>query len=199
MLGKIELERIFSRFPSFDLGNIILREIEMSDARDILNLLGDPLVAQYQAEEDVPNNESEAINITRYWRDCFYKRYSFYWAIADAQSKKLIGSVGFCSWSNSNRRIEISYELMPEYWRRGIMTRVLNQILQFAFNQLRIFRVEARTVMHNEASQLLLKKFNFMQEGILRGYRIIKGQPADISLFSLVQPESTTGYMLLKK
>lgn len=199
MLNKVELERIFSRFPIFNLGTIVLRELEMSDSPDVLNLLGDPLVAQYQAEEDVPKNELEAISTVRYWRDCFYRKYSFYWAIADSKTNKLMGTIGFCSWNNSNRRIEISYELMPQYWRQGIMSRVLNHILQFAFTQLRIFRVEARTVLHNAASQGLLQKLNFRQEAVLRGYRVIGGKPADIYLFSLIYPEATLGHILLKR
>jgi ribosomal-protein-alanine N-acetyltransferase len=52
-----------------------------------------------------------------------------------------------------------------------------------------LHRIEARTMLHNVASIHLLKKIGFKQEGVLRGYRIIRGEPTDVTIFSLIKED----------
>jgi RimJ/RimL family protein N-acetyltransferase len=44
-------------------------------------------------------------------------------------------------------------------------------------------------MLNNIPSQKMLEKFNFKREGIMRGYRQIRGVQEDIVLYSLIRPE----------
>jgi ribosomal-protein-alanine N-acetyltransferase len=69
------------------------------------------------------------------------------------------------------------------------MTKALNNVLMFAFNNMNVHRVEARTMLGNEASKRLLEKVEFKHEGILRGYRVIKEEPVDVHLYAVLKTD----------
>ena len=101
----------------------------------------------------------------------------------------MIGTIGYNSWNFYNGRAEICYELMPEYWRRGIMTKCLTNALSLGFKKMHLHRIEAKCMVHNIASQGILNKMGFKREGILRHYRVIRGKPTDVCLYALLREE----------
>lgn len=174
-----------------ELGSIKLRDLMLSDAERYLEMMQNPDVVQYLSDEDVPTDHEQTINEIKFWGGLFYRKMSVFWAIAESDSDKFMGTIGFNSWNISNRRAEISYDLMQEYWRNGIMSRALQNVIIFAFKQMNVYRIEARTMLGNEASKKLLEKVGFKHEGVMRGYRIIRGEPADVHIYSLIRPDFT--------
>jgi ribosomal-protein-alanine N-acetyltransferase len=161
----------------------------LSDKQDYFDMMNDEEVSKFQSDEDVPSTVEEAENEIKFWGGLFYRRQSVFWAIADSATNKFIGNIGFNSWNVTNRRAEISYDLMKQYRRKGIMTKCLNNVLIFGFKNMSIYRVEARTMPDNEPSQKILEKVGFKKEGIQRGYRIIRTQPADIVLYGITRDD----------
>ncbi len=183
------LQSFFNKFPIIVLDNVRLRDLRLSDSENYLKLMQDPRVNEFLSDEDIPKNAMESLNEVRFWSGLFYKKISVFWAIADLSSDELIGSVGYNSWNFYNRRAEICYDLMPEYWGKGIMTKILSTLLEIAFKAMQINRIEAKCMMHNHTSQYLLKKMKFKDEGVLRQYRIIRGKPTDIMYYSLLKED----------
>lgn len=70
------------------------------------------------------------------------------------------------------------------------MTKALSNVLMFAFKNMLLGRIEARTMEMNIPSQKLLEKMSFKYEGKLRSYRIINGVPSDILLYSIIRNDS---------
>lgn len=64
------------------------------------------------------------------------------------------------------------------------MTSAVLLILDFAFQYLRLHRIEAACLPHNEPSIGLLRKCGFEQEGRARGYLKIAGEWCDHLLFA---------------
>lgn len=61
------------------------------------------------------------------------------------------------------------------YINRGYMTTVLNMIVDYAFNELKLHRLEANVMPRNKRSLRVLEKCNFEYEGISRYYLQING------------------------
>lgn len=177
--------RFFSKFPTINLGDIILRDLSLSDADRYYEIMSDPEVVQYFSDEDIPNSVSDAINEIKFWGGLFYHKQSVFWGIASAHDNKLIGSIGYNSWNFHNRRAEISYDLSKEHWRKGIMTKALKNALAFGFKEMGLIRIEARTMIENKPSQAILDKIGFKYEGMLRSYRVIRNQPVDVMLYAI--------------
>jgi len=80
----------------------------------------------------------------------------------------------------------VGYWIGRPYARRGLMSEGVNAVLPFVFEQLRLHRLEAACLPTNIASQGVLKRSGFQQEGYAREYLRINGHWADHLLFALL-------------
>ncbi len=175
-------------FPEFDLGDYILREQQESDIADFFQYYSNPQVSKYILAE-IPKNLEDAKYELLYWRNIFYNDEGIYFGIANKSTGKLIGTIGLTTHNKYNNRIELSYDLAQEFWRKGIMTKAINVIIKFTFETLRINRLEAITSTFNEPSILLLEKCGFKYEGCLRQHRYHLGKYVDVYSFSLLRQD----------
>jgi len=66
---------------------------------------------------------------------------------------------------------------------RGLATGAVGEILEYAFGELGLHRVEAATLVDNLPSQRVLEKNEFERIGLARGYLRIAGDWQDFFLF----------------
>jgi ribosomal-protein-alanine N-acetyltransferase len=69
---------------------------------------------------------------------------------------------------------------------RGLATAAVGEMLEFAFGDLGLHRVEAATLVENLPSQRVLEKNEFERIGLARGYLRIAGDWRDFFLFQRV-------------
>lgn len=90
----------------------------------------------------------------------------------------------------------ITKSAMLGYWMgvdhagKGYMRKAVSAIVDHAFNDLGLRRVEAACIPTNERSIALLKKSGFREEGYAREYLEINGTREDHVLFALLKRES---------
>ena len=119
-----------------------------------------------------------------------YRTTMFYFMIISKDSNKPIGDCGFHTWDFKHNRAEMFYNLhKDEYKRKGYMTEVMCQVLNHAFTELKIHRVEALVADWNIASVRLLEHFNFKKEGTMREDYIVDGKNEDSDCYSLLKWE----------
>lgn len=178
-------------FPTFDLEDVILREKRDSDLEDFFQYYcGDEMVNRFILCE-IPKSLEEARHELHYWRGVFYQNDGAYFAIADKKTDRMVGSIGLTSFNAYQRRIELSYDLAPQYWRRGIMTQAIQTITKYAFDEWKVNRIEASVSTHNEPSKKLLLKCGFTLEGVLRQHRFHLGKFVDVYFFSLLRQDAS--------
>ena len=78
---------------------------------------------------------------------------------------------------------EIGYLLLTEHWSKGIMTEAVRQICDVAFSELDLVRITALVYEPNVASQRVLQKNGFVQEGIQKKAVYKNGQLYDLYLY----------------
>ena len=101
--------------------------------------------------------------------------------------------LGGISVSNVRRGVaetaSLGYWVGERFARQGYMTDGLRLALAFAFDRLRLHRVEAACLPHNQASRRLLVKGGFREEGYAKEYLSIDGRWQDHLLFGLLASE----------
>ncbi|HZT50626.1 MAG TPA: GNAT family protein [Stellaceae bacterium] len=116
--------------------------------------------------------------------------YSF--LLARRSDRVLLGGI---SLSNMRRGVaetaSLGYWIGERFARQGYMSDGLRLALAFAFERLRLHRVEAACLPHNQASRRLLLKSGFREEGYAREYLAIDGRWQDHILFGLLASEWT--------
>ena len=182
----MNVQYFFGDFPALDLGDVILREIEESDARDYFEYMSNNAMEGFLTKENRPNSVEKALEEVKYWGSLFPQKRSIYWAIALKESNKMIGTAGFNLISFPNSRAEISYDLSPEYWGRGIMLKSINGILKFADVALELVRIQATVIIDNERSIKVLERTGFKKEGMLKKYEVVEGEHKDYYMYSRV-------------
>jgi ribosomal-protein-alanine N-acetyltransferase len=78
---------------------------------------------------------------------------------------------------------EIGYLLLTEHWSKGIMTEAVRQICDAAFTELDLVRITGLVYAPNVASQRVLQKNGFVQEGIQKNAVYKNGQLYDLYLY----------------
>ena len=172
----------FGAFPEFDLGDIVLREIEYEDASGYLNYMNRPEMLDFLTKEHIPNTLEKALEELQYWGSLFPTKRSIYWAIALKSNNLIIGTAGFNHFSFSNSKSEISYDLSPDYWGKGVMLKSLKHILKFAENNLQVVRVQATVTIDNNNSIKLLERCGFEREGYMKRITILRSLSTCICL-----------------
>ncbi|WP_205439642.1 GNAT family N-acetyltransferase [Peribacillus alkalitolerans] len=175
-------------FPVLHTERFILRKIEESDAQEIFEYFSKDEVTKYYDLESFTNIE-QAIELIKRWDKRFEDHQGYRWGIALKESNQLIGSCGYHNWSKEHFKAEIGYEVTPAYWRRGVITEVLEKVLQYGFDEMGLFRIEAYYDPENIASKGSLEKAGFIYEGTLRKSAFEKGRFCDAAVCSILKGE----------
>ena len=73
----------------------------------------------------------------------------------------------------------LGYRMDESEINRGYMTEALRRVIDFAFSQLGLHRIEANIIPRNLASLRVAQKLNFLEEGLARRYLHINGKWED--------------------
>lgn len=83
----------------------------------------------------------------------------------------------------------LGYWIGAPYARQGYMTAGVKTVIPFAFDSLRLHRIEAACLPHNVASRRLLERLGFRREGLARRYLKIDGEWQDHLLYALLEDD----------
>ncbi len=181
------LNDAFSSFPRIETPRLLLRQLTKDDCNDVFAIFSDPNVTEYYDLETFNRVEEAEEHIERLLTR-FDKRQAIRWGITVRPNDRVIGTCGVMI--QSNIRGGLGYELARKYWRQGIMTEALSAVINFAFEDLGINRLEALVMPGNLASEELLRNLGFKEDGILREYAFYKGAFHDLTCFSILGREA---------
>lgn len=114
--------------------------------------------------------------------------------VFDERSRALLGAITL---SNVRRGVAetatLGYWIGQRHAGRGFGTAAVRAAVDYAFDGLRLHRVEAACVPHNQASRRVLEKSGFALEGRAKAYLKINGDWADHLLFGVVNDGTKRG------
>jgi ribosomal-protein-serine acetyltransferase len=81
---------------------------------------------------------------------------------------EVVGTAGYNQLDWSNKIAYIGYWLGKGYQGNGIMTRVAGALTDYAFNELKLNRVDIRVAVENKKSRLIPERLGFVNEARIR-------------------------------
>ncbi len=100
----------------------------------------------------------------------------------------LAGLIGFKSTDRANRKTEIGYWLSESFQGRGIITKSVKRLCEFAFQELNMNRIQIKCAVGNSASIAVPERLGFMREGTERdGELLTGGLFTDLFIYSLLK------------
>lgn len=109
------------------------------------------------------------------------------------QDGKLVGSVGTHDIDHTDRHLSIGYWISKSAEGRGIVTRACRRLIQFAFEELNMERVEIRVAVGNDRSSAIPERLGLRLEGVLRRQQLLTSGFVDIRVYSMLRDEFFTG------
>lgn len=187
-MKKEKIYRVFSHLPELTTERLTLRRMMVADTSDMYEYASRPDVTKYLTWYPHPDRE-----YTREYLQYLGNRYAagmFYdWAVIYEPDCKMVGTCGFTAFHCASDCAEVGYVLNPEYWGKGIATEALTRVLRFAFEELKLHRVEARFIEENERSRHVMEKAGMTFEGVLREAMLVKGVYVNVGICSILDCE----------
>ena len=103
--------------------------------------------------------------------------------------QRFLGTVDLFQIDSLSRRAELGYSLVFEVWGQGYMTEALTVLLDHAFEQLCLNRIEADVDPRNRPSIACLERLGFQREGLLRQRWIIGDEISDSAFYGLLRAD----------
>ena len=116
------------------------------------------------------------------WRNG--KAYDF--AVFDRETCAFLGGVGLNQLNRAHGFANLGYWVRASGMGRGVAGAAARLAARFAFEDLRLNRVEIIIAMENERSQRAAQKAGARREGVLRSRLLIAGRLHDAVMYSLV-------------
>jgi [ribosomal protein S5]-alanine N-acetyltransferase len=157
----------FDPFPVLSTPRLTLRAITAEDQADLHRLRSDERVNRYTYGK-VYHTVEDIVKFMERTQQNLLEQSCIYWAITLTDEQKLIGTMCLFNFSPENGRIEIGYELHPDYHRKGIVQEAFVPVIDFGFRAMQAYTIEALPYAANSASVNLLEKFSFILKEILK-------------------------------
>lgn len=165
--------------------SVVLRPWVAEDADGVLAVVSDPDIALWnpsalRSRQDV----AEWIGGRADWRDGSHASF----AVVDATSGQLVGSVSLHQIDRVQGDAEIGYWTTPAARGRGVASAAVTALSRWAFLELPIDRIELCHAVENSGSGRVAEKAGFTLEGRLRqSYRYGDGRKHDELLWSILR------------
>lgn len=154
------LNRSFTPFPILITERLTLRQLIISDEQEIFTLRSDSEINKY-LDRQVSNTIEDARSFINKVNENINKNDSLYWAITLGDKNILVGTICLFGFSDENGKCEIGYELLTNFQGQGIMKEAAEKVIDYAFNTIKVQKIEAFLHRDNQRSIKLLDKFSF--------------------------------------
>lgn len=163
-----------------------LRPIKPEDASAFFAIFSDEETVRYWSDVPIKSMQQAEKLIEREFElqqrdDCHS------WAIERRDTSECIGKFTLFNYSEQNLRAELGYILHRQHWGSGYMSEVMATVIELAFTDFKLHRIEADTDPQNLASLALLNKFGFEREGLFKDRWLIDGRWHDSVMLGLIR------------
>lgn len=100
-----------------------------------------------------------------------------------------VGAVTLMRIDGTHGTAELGYWIAPDNWGAGYATAAARAVLEYAFAERRLERVEANALATNEASRAVIEKLGFVEEGRERAAFHVDGERVDRVNYGLLREE----------
>lgn len=173
--------------PDLHTPRLLLRRIAETDAAGLHAAYGDADTMRFW--DSLPSHDvaetalriRQSVEVNPRWHTMY--------AVLRRDTGQFAGMVNYHLRQPWNRRLALGWILARRWQGQGIAAEAAGALLGHCFTALNTHRVEAHIEPDNIASQRLAERLGFRQEGLMRDWLFVAGQPRDILLYALLRPD----------
>jgi ribosomal-protein-serine acetyltransferase len=100
---------------------------------------------------------------------------------------KIAGVLGFNYIDKNNYIGHLGYWLGEDFTGKGIMTKCVQDLINLAFNDLKLQRIDIRCAVDNKKSRAIPERLGFKNEGIIRRAEKVNNKYNDHVIYGLIK------------
>jgi ribosomal-protein-serine acetyltransferase len=165
--------------------NIVLKQLELTDTPDIFNTIDTqrehlgPWLPFVETTKQLSDTHAFVESVVNSPKDRM--EYTFTIRV----NGRMAGLIGFKATDRANKKTEIGYWLSRDFLGRGIMSRSVSTLCDFAFRELDINRIQIKCALANTPSRNIPQRLGFKLEGIERAGELLTGGVfTDLAVYS---------------
>jgi RimJ/RimL family protein N-acetyltransferase len=112
---------------------------------------------------------------------------SFGFTVVEHETSQILGGCSITMDRPAHRNGSLGYWIRTSRTKQGFASEAATLLAQFGFAQLGLIRIEIFVAAGNIASQCVAEKVGALREGLLRNRLLIRGEPRDAYVFSLIR------------
>jgi len=149
---------------------LILRNLKDKDLNDLVRNANNLNVSRYLSLVPYPYTKKDGKWFIEHCKKEARKRprKNYELGIELKEEGILIGVIGLTGIDLFVKKVTLGYWLGENYWRKGIMSEAVRKVIDFAFNKLKLNRVEVGHYKENKGSKSIIVKMGFKKEGVFR-------------------------------
>ena len=105
-------------------------------------------------------------------------------AVTDETKRPFLGHVMLHTLAWRHKRAEIGYWLVPSARGHGVGAKAVGMLVDWAFEELELERIEITTTPDNGAARALATSLGFVEEGVMIGRNLERGRRVDVMLLA---------------
>ena len=165
--------------------NIVLKQLELTDTPDIFNTIDTqrehlgPWLPFVETTKQLSDTHAFVESVVNSPKDRL--EYTFTIRV----NGRMAGLIGFKATDRANKKTEIGYWLSRDFLGRGIMSRSVSTLCDFAFRELDMNRIQIKCALANTPSRNIPQRLGFRLEGIERAGELLTGGVfTDLAVYS---------------
>ena len=142
---------------------IEIRYQKVSDAEEFFKILNNPNFIYFSAKPECLEDEIKFLEMSEKIRKSKTQvNFSILY------NRKLVGGCGIKIDGHRGYLGEIGYFIDEEFWDKGIATKAVGLMEQYAFKKLNLKRIEILMLLEHRASEKVAVKAGYIKEGIAK-------------------------------
>jgi len=179
------LELNFNPFPELETERLKLERVATVHAEAMFEMRSNDDVMRY-IERPRPKSIEDIHVLIRRNNEFIDANEALILFLRVKDTDKFCGNILLWQINKDNHRGEVGYLLHPDYWRKGIVTEAVQEVLRYGFDELKLHSIEANVNPKNEPSWKLLEKCGFVREAYFRENFYWEGKFHDTMIYSLL-------------
>ncbi|MGE7218534.1 GNAT family protein [Priestia koreensis] len=180
---------IYKGTPMIETKRLILRKIEMNDARRMFDYIFSDRRVMDNLIKGPHKEISETIDRLTEITNHYVSENFCYWGIEMKESGELIGTIDLYNIDDGTENCEVGYNIGFNWWNQGYGSEALHAIVEFAFRFMNIHKISATHNIDNPASGRIMLKVGMKREGIIRHMIRKNNQYKDCGIYGILQQE----------
>jgi RimJ/RimL family protein N-acetyltransferase len=169
--------------------HILLRPLQVEDFPALLELTQEASLWTYFT------HDLSTLAGLETWATGHFSGDRFQFVVIDKATQQVLGSTGFGNYFPRDQRIEIGWTWLGKTFQgTGINAQMKSLMLQYAFEELEMLRVEFKTDVLNLPARHALLRLGATEEGVLRSHTLMtQGRRRDTIYYSFLRGEWLAG------